>query len=137
MISWSIEAAQASGCFDKIIVSTDDLEIAEIAKQCGADVPFIRPYELSDDHTGTTAVMAHAIRWLASQGKEPSKVCCLYAHDAGQFYWGQAGAWQEGRAIFCSASVPVLLPRHRVQDIDTNEDWDRAEWLFRAMRSDN
>ena len=61
MIAWSIEAAQASGCFDKIIVSTDDTEIAEVARAHGAQVPFMRPPKLSDDHTGTTPVIAHAV----------------------------------------------------------------------------
>ena len=46
MIAWSIEAAKASGCFDKIIVSTDDQEIADIARQFGAEIPFMRPAEL-------------------------------------------------------------------------------------------
>jgi N-acylneuraminate cytidylyltransferase len=57
-------------------------------------------------------------------------------HDAGQFYWGTAEAWCEERAIFGEGSVPVKLPRHRVQDIDTPEDWARAEWLFRAMQAE-
>ena len=61
MIAWSIEAALEAGVFDKIIVSTDDTEIANIAKEYGAEVPFIRPSELSGDYTGTTAVIAHAI----------------------------------------------------------------------------
>jgi N-acylneuraminate cytidylyltransferase len=57
-------------------------------------------------------------------------------HDAGQFYWGSAKAWCEERAIFAEDSVPVKLPRHRVQDIDTPEDWVRAEWLLRAMQAE-
>jgi N-acylneuraminate cytidylyltransferase len=57
-------------------------------------------------------------------------------HDAGQFYWGRAEAWLAGRPIFSPAAVPVPLPRHRVQDIDTPEDWERAEWLFRALHAD-
>ena len=55
-------------------------------------------------------------------------------HDAGQFYWGQSNAWLAGRPLFSHAAVPVLLPRHRVQDIDTAEDWERAEWLFKALQ---
>ncbi|NMM06002.1 pseudaminic acid cytidylyltransferase [Polaromonas sp.] len=201
MIAWSIEAALQSGCFDEIVVSTDDAEIAEVARQCGAQVPFTRPTELSDDHTGTTAVIAHAIDWFAMQGQTPKQVCCLYAtapfvgaddlrrglvvlgetgsdyafsvtsyafpiqrairitpagrvgmfnpehfntrsqdlegayHDAGQFYWGRADAWLQGRMIFSSAAAPVMLPRHRVQDIDTPEDWARAEWMFKALQA--
>jgi len=56
-------------------------------------------------------------------------------HDAGQFYWGRGKAWLQGQMIFSPASLPVMLPRHRVQDIDTPEDWVRAEWLFKAMQA--
>ena len=56
-------------------------------------------------------------------------------HDAGQFYWGTAQAWIDERSIFGLQSAPVVLPRHRVQDIDTEEDWARAEWMFKAMRA--
>jgi pseudaminic acid cytidylyltransferase len=201
MIAWSIEAALQSGCFDQVVVSTDDAEIAETARQHGAQVPFIRPAELSDDRTGTTPVIRHAIEWFQAQGQIPKQVCCVYAtapfvsvddlrrgltvlietacdyafsvtsyafpiqrairindagrvqmfnpehfnirsqdleeayHDAGQFYWGHAQAWLEERIIFSPASVPVLLPRHRVQDIDTPEDWARAEWMFKALQA--
>lgn len=54
-------------------------------------------------------------------------------HDAGQFYWGTASAWLAERPIFSTSSTPVILPRHRVQDIDTVEDWATAEWMFKAM----
>lgn len=199
MIAWSVEAALKSGCFDRVIVSTDDSEIARVATQFGAEAPFLRPAELSDDYSGTLPVIAHAVNWLKSDGTTPQAVCCLYAtapfvqpldlqsglnmlqqhladyafsvtsyafpiqralrindgkiemfnpehfntrsqdleeawHDAGQFYWGQAEAWLGQKAIFSHSSVPVLLPRHRVQDIDTPEDWLRAEWLFKAMQ---
>ena len=202
MIAWSIEAALQSGCFDQVIVSTDDTEIAEVARRYGATVPFMRPAVLSDDHTGTIPVISHAIEWVNAQGQPVEQACCLYAtapfvspddirrglytlldtgsdyafsvtsyafpiqrairlnaegrvemfnpehfntrsqdleeafHDAGQFYWGKADAWLQGRMIFSPASVPVALPRHRVQDIDTPEDWIRAEWLFKAMQAE-
>lgn len=202
MIAWSIEAALQSGCFDQVIVSTDDQEIAEVARRYGATVPFMRPTELSDDHTGTVPVIQHAIEWVNAQGQPVQQACCLYAtapfvsaedinrgleildatqsdyafsvtsyafpiqrairlndegrvqmfnpeyfntrsqdleeafHDAGQFYWGTADAWLQGRMIFGTGSVPVPLPRHRVQDIDTPEDWVRAEWLFKAMQAE-
>lgn len=202
MIAWSIEVALQSGCFDQIVVSTDDAEIAEVARQYGAQVPFMRPAELSDDHTGTTAVIAHGIEWFAARDQAPVQVCCLYAtapfisaedlrrgltvltqagsdysfsvtnyafpiqravridvtgriemfdpenfnvrsqdfeeayHDAGQFYWGRADAWRQGKLIFGRGAVPVILPRHRVQDIDTPEDWTRAEWMFKAMQAE-
>ena len=201
MIAWSIEAALQSACFDQVTVSTDDAEIAEVARQWGATVPFVRPAELSDDHTGTIPVIRHAIDWFNRQGQRVDQACCLYAtapfvraedlrhgldilqgndcdhafsvtsyafpiqrairinaegrvemfspehfntrsqdleeafHDAGQFYWGRAEAWLQGKPLFSPRSLPVLLPRHRVQDIDTPEDWARAEWLFKAMQA--
>ena len=54
-------------------------------------------------------------------------------HDAGQFYWGTATAWLTGKPIFSSGGAPVLIPRHRVQDIDTLEDWERAELMFKSL----
>lgn len=201
MIAYSIEAALQSNCFDKVIVSTDDAEIAKVAKEYGAEVPFMRPVELSDDYSGTTSVIRHAIEWFLQQGFNPELVCCLYAtapfitanylqqglqqlkktnsayaftvtsyafpiqraikihpetgvemfnpemfnnrsqnleeawHDAGQFYWGKVDAWLAEKMIFGPESSPVILPRHQVQDVDTPEDWVRAEWLFKAMQA--
>lgn len=195
MIAWSIEAAKSSGLFDRIIVSTDDEEIAAVARGWGAEVPFMRPAELSNDYAATTAVIAHATQWALDQGLDVTAVCCIYAtapfvrtddlkrgwdalssgdwdyaftvtdfaapifrsfkqtpegglemffpehfstrsqdlpialHDAGQFYWGRPVAWLEGRRIFDRRSTPVLIPRWRVQDIDTPDDWERAEIL--------
>lgn len=79
MMAWTIEAAQKSFCFDRIVVSTDDEEIANVAWKCGAEVPFLRPLEISDDYTGTVPVVAHAIRTLQAQGALLDKVCCIYA----------------------------------------------------------
>ena len=193
MIVWSIEAAQRSGLFDRVIVSTDDAEIKAISLRAGAEVPFDRPDSLSDDHTGTVAVVAHAVRHLMEQGERVQSVCCLYAtapfirvedlsagyktlvegkwefvfsaaefaapiwrsfeisasgevrmffpehesrrsqdlpkawHDAAQFYWGRAEAWTTRTAIFGPHSTAICLPRWRVHDIDTPEDWEAAE----------
>jgi pseudaminic acid cytidylyltransferase len=79
MIAWSIDAALQSGCFDYVVVSTDDTEIAEVARQCGAQAPFIRPAALSDDHSGTIPVIRHAIEWFSERGQSWDLVCCLYA----------------------------------------------------------
>jgi N-acylneuraminate cytidylyltransferase len=79
MLSWSIEAALASKCFGQVIVSTDDEEIAEVARAYGAEVPFIRPIELSGDHVLTIPVIAHAVNWLRQNGGDPGFVCCIYA----------------------------------------------------------
>ena len=64
IIAYSIEKALLSDLFGKVVVSTEDNEISSIAKQFGAEVPFKRPTELSDDYTGTTEVIAHAIKWM-------------------------------------------------------------------------
>lgn len=79
MIAYSIEAALNSGCFDKVVVSTDDLEIAEVAKQYGAEVPFVRPDAISDDYATTMDVIHHAVQWYVNQKVEVEFVCCLYA----------------------------------------------------------
>ena len=79
IIAWSIDQAFASKCFDKIIVSTDDAEIAELAKSYGADVPFIRSKKLSNDYTGTVPVISHAVKWQTKNFQKPLFVCCIYA----------------------------------------------------------
>jgi N-acylneuraminate cytidylyltransferase len=79
IIAWSIAAAQASGCFDRIVVSTDDEEIARAAVDAGAEVPFMRPARLADDHTPTIPVVAHAIEQMRAAGELPDAVCCIYA----------------------------------------------------------
>ncbi|MDP5459940.1 pseudaminic acid cytidylyltransferase [Alishewanella sp. SMS8] len=202
MIAWSIEAAKSSGVFQHIIVSTDDAEIAAIAKQYGAEVPFVRPDTLADDFTGTGAVVKHATEWVAKHLGHPTYICTLYAtapfvqaadlakslqllkrsskqiifsvtsyafpiqravkiladdsvtmfqpeyyssrsqdlepafHDAGQFYWSSFTAVQQQISAFSSDALAYKLPRMQVQDIDTEEDWDRAEWLFKALKRD-
>jgi N-acylneuraminate cytidylyltransferase len=199
IITYSIDAARSSGLFDDVIVSTDDDEIASVARAHGARTPFVRPAALSDDHTGTNAVVRHAIGWFGEHGAMPEHVCCIYAtapfvqprylreglerlvasgrsfafsvtsfafpiqralridadgcvepiwpenvarrsqdleeafHDAGQFYWGTARAFLDDVVLYSNASVPVVLPRHLVQDIDTEEDWVRAELMFGAL----
>lgn len=78
IISYSIEAAKASGIFDRIIVSTDSEDIADVARSAGAEVPFARPSELSDDHTPTAPVLEHAVKWLESKGCSVKYLCCIY-----------------------------------------------------------
>ncbi|MGY2442532.1 pseudaminic acid cytidylyltransferase [Pseudomonas sp. SDO52101_S400] len=55
--------------------------------------------------------------------------------DAGQFYWGRSEAWLRGEILYSPASLPVILPRHLVQDIDTAEDWKRAEYLYAVLKA--
>lgn len=204
MLAWPVAAARASGCFDRIVVSTDDEEIAQVARAAGAEVPFLRPAALADDQAGTIAVIRHAIEALLPTRTQDDLVCCLYAtapfvqprdladslarlqahddadfalavcafpapiqralrldaagrvsmfdpaqysrrsqdlepafHDAGQFCWGRADAWMTVTNVFTPACLACPLPPHRVQDIDTPEDWQRAEWMFRAQQLDS
>lgn len=200
MISHAIAAAQSAGCFEHIVVSTDDAEIADVARACGAEVPFLRHPTLADDHTGTGAVIIDAIRQLDALGLQADAYCCIYAtvplirasdlrdayqrlqqsdadfafsaaafgfpiqralqlaangcatpfwpenmakrsqdltpayQDAGQFYWGRREAWLEGRGVFDGNGLAHLLPRYRVVDIDTEEDWQLAELLYQALQ---
>lgn len=202
IIAYSIEVAVQSALFDKIIVSTDDDKIAEVAREYGAETPFVRPPELSDDFTGTGAVVSHAIQWLKNSGYTPQYVCTLYPtapflqtsslvdafeklshsdaihafsvtsmpapiqrsfkittdnrlemfwpenfykrsqdlepayHDAGQFYWThlQRQETSPETISFSHISIPIVLPRHRVQDIDTPEDWEFAELLYEVIQ---
>lgn len=78
MIGYSIECARRVGVFDRVVVSTDDEEIAAVARGFGAEVPFMRPAALADDHAGTTEVMAHAVEWFNGRGEPTSAVCCIY-----------------------------------------------------------
>jgi len=200
MIGYSIKAALDSQCFDQVIVSTDDAEIAKIAKLFGAIVPFVRPDELANDYTATVPVIKHAIEWFDDQNQLLSEVCCLYAtapfvqadaikkaykkmmqeqvdycftvtsfaspiqraikvtaenriemlhpenletrsqdleesyHDAGQFYWGKAESFRQQKPLFSKGATPYILPRHLVQDVDTLEDWRRAELMYQVLK---
>jgi pseudaminic acid cytidylyltransferase len=78
MIGYAIKAAFNSELFDQVIVSTDDEEIAEVAKSLGAQVPFKRPADLSDDQTVTVPVIAHAVNWLNEKGTQIEAACCIY-----------------------------------------------------------
>ena len=199
LIAYSIEVARASKLFDKIIVTTDDEEIAEIAKAYGADVPFLRPKELSDDFTGTQDVVNHTLDYLKQNGEMFDYACTIYAtapllqekyliegleklkssdaihafsvtsmpspiqrafkitnnercemftpehymsrsqdleesyQDAGQFYWEQCDK-ESKEVLFGTDSIPIVLPTYLVQDIDTLEDWTRAEIMYKVLQ---
>jgi pseudaminic acid cytidylyltransferase len=79
MLSYPIRAALESGLFNHVIVSTEDEEIAALARAEGATVPFLRPLDLADDQTGTGPVTNHAIRFFAAAGDPHAITCCLYA----------------------------------------------------------
>ena len=200
VIAYSIRAAVESGCFDHVIVSTDDEAIAAISREHGASIPFMRPEKLSDDHAHLADVTAHAISWYEGKGHSVSHACCIFAtapfisavalqagrdaltatgkhfalsvtsfpsavqralrlntddtveamypqyrlmrsqdldegwHDAGQFCWGTAEAFMQNLPAFAPHTIAVKLPRHMVQDIDTLEDWHRAELMYEVLR---
>jgi CMP-N,N'-diacetyllegionaminic acid synthase len=78
LIAWTIEIASACSTLDRVIVSTEDQKIAKIARQCGAEVPFIRPGELAQDNTPDLPVYQHALSWLAEyEGYRPEIVVWL------------------------------------------------------------
>jgi pseudaminic acid cytidylyltransferase len=79
IIAYSIEVAIDSGLFDKVIVSTDDQEIANIAETYGAEIPFLRPSDISDDYASTNDVVVHAIKWYQKENIDLETVCCIYA----------------------------------------------------------
>lgn len=78
MIGYAIEVAQRSGLFEHVLVSTDDAEVAAVARELGAEVPFLRPAALADDFTPTVPVIAHAIRAAAELGWRVDLACCIY-----------------------------------------------------------
>jgi pseudaminic acid cytidylyltransferase len=199
IIAHSIKAAQDSELFDKIIVTTDDDEIADIARTFGAKIPFMRPKELSDDFTTSGEVIEHTLKYLRDNNEHYDYCCIIYAtapllqvkyliegfeklknsdainafsattmpfpiqrtfkvnadgrcemftpehymtrsqdleeayQDAGQFYWTRLDK-ESKEVMFGKDSIPVILPRHLVQDIDTSEDWQRAEFMYKAIK---
>lgn len=198
MIAWAIGAARESNLFDRIIVSTDDEEIAEASRSLGAETPFVRPVDLADDLTPTVPVVAHAVKACIDLGWAADYVCCIYPcvpflqmgdlvaaldlaqtrsadfvypvaeyahpiqramrqlpdgkmqflspeyeltrtqdlektyHDAGLFYWGKASAWLEHKKMH-TAGLGLAIPNWRVVDIDTADDWRRAELIFKSI----
>lgn len=200
MIAYAIAAAKESGLFDHVVVSSDDQEIIEIAGELGAETPFIRPAELSDDQALTVPVIAHAITVCQLLGWEIESACCIYPcvpfiqiddikstykllqssqadycfpvtefpsaiqralrrldngcmqpfypefemtrtqdlerayYDAGQFYWGKSLAWLANVKIHASG-LGFPIPNLRVVDIDTPDDWCRAEILYNTINA--
>jgi pseudaminic acid cytidylyltransferase len=200
MIAYAITAARNSGLFDHVLVSTDDTEIESIAKEYGAETPFVRPTELANDFTPTVPVIAHAINACEDLGWQLNFVCCIYPgvpfleaadlqgayekiasskadycfpvtefpsaiqralkmsmdgsmhplypefeltrtqdlehayYDAGQFYWGRKAAWLNNPKVH-SSGIGHVIPNWRVVDIDTPEDWIRAERLALVLES--
>lgn len=200
MIAYAIDAALRSDLFARVLVTTDDDEIAAIARECGAETPFSRPATLADDHTPTAPVIAHAISACEGLGWYAELVCCIYPavpfiqtddlkqglallentdsdycfpvteypsavqralgrtadgkmfplfptneltrtqdleaayFDVGQFYWGQRLAWLANSHIH-SGGIGLPIPSWRAVDIDTLDDWLRAETMHQSLFS--
>lgn len=79
IITYSIEAALNSGVFDEVMVSTDDAEIAEIAKKYGANIPFFRSLETSNDTATTAEVLIEVINEYGKSGQSFDYACCIYS----------------------------------------------------------
>ena len=199
MIAWAIDTALRSALFDRVVVSTDDEEVAGIAREHGAEVPFMRPAELANDHTATRPVIHHAIEALERDGPPVDIGCCIYPaspfvtpedlkqgyekitqdgatfafaacgyphpiqrafrlletggvemrepehrltrsqdlveyyRDAGQFYWGTRAGFFSETPFYSDIGRLVLLPAERAIDIDTFDDWRRAELAHRIL----
>ena len=202
IIAYSIEIAINCKLFDKVIVSTDDQEIKKVAIKYGAEVPFIRPKQISDDFTGTHEVIGHAVKWLEDNNKKMDYVCCIYStapliekddlkkgfeliktnkwnsiiaatnfsypifrsfenlpdgglkmifpeyyssrsqdlpeiyHDAGLFYWAKPEIWKKKPERYSEKNSIVKIPNYRTQDIDTLEDWKRAEIIYKIKNKE-
>ncbi len=199
LLGRSISVALSAKVFSRVIVSTDDPKVEEVAVEYGAEVPFRRPAEIANDSAPTDAVLQHALDWLSDRNELPSQLCCVFAtaplleaealrrglellvehdaatalavttfhfpiqralrstpagrlvmrepehrltrsqdleehmHDAGQFFWIDVAKYRACGAIYNDNMVPVALPPHRVQDIDTEADWTRAELMWEAL----
>ena len=203
IIAYSIEMAISCKLFNRVIVSTDDQEIKDVAIIYGAEVPFIRPKEIADDFTGTHEVIKHAVKWLEDNGEKIDYACCIYPtapliqnddlikgyeiiktgkwnsviaatnfsypifrsfknlpdgglkmifkdhynsrsqdlpevyHDAGLFYWAKPEIWKKKPEGFSEKNSIIKIPNHRIQDIDTLDDWNRAEIIYKIKNREN
>lgn len=78
ILAYSIEAARASGAFEEVMVSTDDPEIAEIAKKYGASVPFFRSEATANDYASTDDVIMEVLKTYEKRGEHFDNFCCIY-----------------------------------------------------------
>ncbi|MEZ4743563.1 MAG: pseudaminic acid cytidylyltransferase [Bdellovibrionota bacterium] len=139
IITYSIEAAAESGLFDKIIVSTDDEEIAKLAERYGAEVPFLRSRENSDDFATTVDVLVEVLDRCKQAGFGPyANVCCLYPTAV----FVDADILKDSYAKFNNGELDSLIPvvkfSYPVQrafklNADSKIDYERPE--FKNVRS--
>ncbi len=158
IISYSIDTALRSHLFDRVIVSTDCDETAAVAVRYGAEAQ-MRPAELSDDETGTQAVARHVLSSMECYGhacviyatcplmlpedlrrgwdalvrngvRYAFSVSAEPLFDAGQFYWGDVDAFKDDLPLVGTHTQLVDIDPNRVCDINTPDDWSRAEAIY-------
>jgi pseudaminic acid cytidylyltransferase len=158
IIAYSIEAAKASGLFERIVVSTEDHEIGGIAEACGAQW-IERDEELAVDAVGTQEVAARVLRdIMLAEPKHIGYACCIYAtapmmrasditemyewlresrlnytYIEGWLYWGPSAHFLEDVPL--DSFVGLTRPEGRWIDINTEEDWKRAEEMYAALKA--
>lgn len=195
IIAYVIDAALQSGLFSEVMVSTDDVEIANIAQEYGASVPFFRTAKTADDFATTAAVLYEVLAQYKQQGKTFDYACCLYPtapfvtpdllnrafstltekqfdtvypvqlfsfpiqravllrdsnvqwfqpehaltrsqdleptyHDAGQFYFFNVASFQQSKRLVTDNSGGIVISEMAAHDIDTEADWQVAEFKF-------
>lgn len=200
IIAYSIETALKSGLFDEVMVSTDDDEIAAVARQYGASVPFLRSAETANDFANTADVLTEVLAHYAANGSIFNAACCLYPtaplvtpmvlqqafdrltrggfdcvfpvqrfgfpvqrallfeqekltwlnpehaltrsqdltpayHDTGQFYAFDAATFRQTGRLITENTSGIEIPEMHAQDIDTEADWQVAEFKYRFMHN--
>ncbi len=121
LLAYSIKAAKDSGIFEKIVVSTDDEEIARVARENGAETPFMRDKNLADDFTGTQAVTEDALKRMQGLGFDPDFVCCIYATApllTGEYLKKAYAQFIEEKADYLYACCEFSFPVQRGQYLD-------------------
>jgi N-acylneuraminate cytidylyltransferase len=199
MLNYAINACKESDIFSEIMVSTDSDEIADIARQCGAEVPFMRSQKTASDYATTFEVLEEVVTLYKERGKEFLNVCCVYPcvpfltgdilkdayqqlksfntaslmpvcqypvpiewamdieediliphdqnaqlirsqdlkpkyFDVGMFYFARTVAMLEERRIAPHPTKAYIIEEHRIQDIDTAEDWNMAEMKYKLYK---
>ena len=203
ILSYPIAAARDSACFDEIMVSTDDPQIAEVARGFGATVPFMRSQESSNDHAGSEDVLVEVIQKYKELGRTFTHACCIYPvaalitaehlkrgfemllmdreltavlpvvkfsypvqralairngrlpmmhpehydsrsqdlepayHDAGQWYWFRVAQFMPTRELVGPNCAGFVISEMNAQDIDTEDDWQMAEFKYQFRQMDN
>ncbi len=143
LIAWTIEAAKQSQYLDDCVLSTDDVEIAEVAKKFGCRVPFMRPSELATDQAKTIPVVQHALNWLKeNEGQEFDYVMILQptspfrtASDIDEAI-KKAVDTNADSVMSMMKLVDFSAPKLKVLDGDVIKPWQEVEEKQSASRNE-